>query len=375
MKITYLLTLFFITSFCFGQNIEEQYKEALYNTEYNNNLQRIFDDIVEIKPIFATGDDNKVLNYTLQPKSDFIITRIAYRIIGTLPDDDLEKDGSIERVVISDLIGTHQFKPKKFSIYLNYYDEKLDERTIPDYPKTWKEMDMELDIISLSFKSAVNEESKKYIKRKRSISIAKLKNLIHHNPELKNIRLTSSQKAEIKKSNLITITKNINWSHKDFDCNDNEIEILKLNRIWGDDFLQGAMYNLPECIESFDKLKKIRFSNHEINEIPEYLSSIKTLEIISLPKNKISSLPKNLEEFTSLKEIDVADNFILNLPETVFFPLGIVKINLSNNYLTKVPKQIYKLKYLTYINLKGNRIPEKDILKLKKKLKNCEIIY
>ncbi|WCC41457.1 hypothetical protein PJJ26_08130 [Tenacibaculum finnmarkense] len=374
MNIKYFF-LFFITSFSFGQTIEEQYREALYNTAYNNNLQKIFDKIVEIKPLIATGDDDKVLDYLLQPNSDFIVTQITYRILGTLPDDNLEKDGSLERVGIVDLIGTHQFKPEKYSIYLDSYDEKLDERTVLDYPKSWEGMDMELDIISLSFTTTPDGETIKYIKRKRSISIAKLDYLLYKNPELKKIKLTPSQKEEIKNSNLIKVTRNINWSHKDFDCDNSEIEILKLNRIWGADFLQGAMYNLPECIQYFDKLKEIRFSNHEINQIPEYLSSMKTLEVIYLPKNKIFYLPKNLGEFTSLKEIDVSNNFILNLPETTFFPLKIEKINLSNNYLTKIPKQIYKLKHLIHLNLKGNKISKKDIFKLKKKLKNCEILY
>ena len=375
MNIKYIIIGFFITFFSFGQTIEEQYKEALYNTEYNNSLQKKFNNIVEIKPILATGDDNRILYYLLQPNSDFIVTQITYRIIGTLPDDNLEKNGSLERVGIIDLIGTHQFKPKKYSIYLDSYDEKLNERTVPDFPKSWEEMDMKLDIISLSFKTTPDGKSTKYIKIKRSISIAKLDYLLSKNPELKNIKLTPSQKEEIKNSNLIKATKKNNWSHKDFDCDNSEIVILKLNRIWSSYYLQGAMYNLPECIQSFKKLKEIRFSNHEINKIPEYLSSIKTLEVIYLPKNKIFYLPKNLGEFTSLKEIDVSNNFILNIPETVFFPLEIEKINLSNNYLTKIPKHIYKLKHLTYLNLKGNKISKKDIFKLKKKLKNCEILY
>jgi len=375
MKIKYLLALLFIFPVCFGQTIEEQYREALYNTEYNNNLQRFFEKIVEIKPVIAVGDDDRVLEYLLQPNSDFIINQITYRIIGTLDDDNLEKDGSIERVGIVDLIGTHQFKPEKYSIYLDSYDDNLDERTIPDYPKSWEEMDMKLDIISLSFSTTLNGESTEYIKRKRSISVAKLNKLLYQNPELKSIELTATQKEEIKNSHNIRVTKNVNYSHKYFDCNDNEIETLVLNRHLGKDYLQGVMYSLPECLQSFSNLKKISFTDHKVNGIPEYLSSIQTLEVIQLPKNKIFSLPSNLEAFTSLKEIDVSDNYILNLPETVLFPLGIQKINLSNNYLTKIPKQIYKLKNLTYLNLKGNEIPEKDISKLKKKLKNCEVIF
>ena len=273
------------------------------------------------------------------------------------------------------LLGTHQFKPNKYSVYLNYYDEKLKERVVPNFPKSWKEMNMELDIISLSFPKRAGQESIKYRKKKRVLAAKRMNYLLKKNPDLKRINLTSNQKEAIEKIKLIPVTKNTNFTHKDFDCRDNTIETLMLNRKWGDNFLEGSMYELPECIKGFKKLKTISFSNHEINKIPEFLANNKALEIIALPKNKLFELPKNLGEFSALKELDVSDNFILNLSEAMTFPQNIEKINFANNYLTKIPKQLFKLKHLRELNLKGNRIPKKELEKMQKKMKACIISF
>lgn len=92
MKINYLFLLLFATHFCFGQTTDEKYQEAFYYSEYNEALQHFFDQIVKIKPVQVTGDYDRIMDYTLQSNSDFIVTRIAFRIIGTLPDDNLQKD-------------------------------------------------------------------------------------------------------------------------------------------------------------------------------------------------------------------------------------------------------------------------------------------
>ncbi|WP_103866695.1 leucine-rich repeat domain-containing protein [Aquimarina sp. I32.4] len=375
MKTTFKLIVLIYTSLSFGQTIEEEYREALYFTHYNNTLQSFFDKIVAIKPVKSKGDYDKILYYTLQPISDVIVTQITYRLVGTLPDDDLDKYGSIERVKIVDLIGTHQFKPRKYSIFLDHYDEKLEERKVSDYPLSWEEMDMELDIISLSFERNSGEESIKYIKKKRKLAKKRLDYLLSRNPELKGIQLTKEQEQEINSIGQIKITKISERSHRDFDCSRTKLEILKLPRIYGGRYLTGAMYFLPECIIDFKSLKKISFPKHEIDKIPESLASISTLEVIELPENKLFELPQNIGDFTSLKYLNVSNNFISKIPESINQLQQIEYIDVSNNYLSEIPKKIYHLKSLKKLNLRGNQIPDKEIKKLKKKMKNCEVIH
>lgn len=245
----------------------------------------------------------------------------------------------------------------------------------PITPVSWEEMDMELDIISLSFKKKLDQESTKYIKYKRSLAKPRFKSLKDKNPDLKTPTLTEQQKEEIQNINNIQVTKNVYYVHKDFDCSNNSIESLSIGRQLGKGFLQGVMYDLPECISSFNNLKKIIFSDHQVDRIPASFSAIKTLEVIKLPKNRLSSLPNNLVHFTSLKELVVSDNFILDFPKDYSFPLEIEQIDLSNNYLTTIPKQLLKLEHLKKLNIKGNNISRKEVAKLKKKLKNCEVIF
>ncbi|MGD1842833.1 MAG: leucine-rich repeat domain-containing protein [Thermonemataceae bacterium] len=375
MKFKYLLPLLLMAHLSFSQTIEEEYAEALYFSAYNDTLQEFFNKVVEIKPIQATGEQDRIVDYLIQPNSDLVVTQITFRIIGTLPDDNLEKDGSLKRVGIVDLIGTHQFKPLKYSIYLDYYDQKLDERKVPDYPTSWEEMDMTLDIISLSFKKEPNEEAIKYIKKKRSLASQRVNYLSSKYPNLAKMRLTDSQKKALSDIHHIEVTKNSKWSYQNFECEATDTKVLAFPRIWGTNFLEGTMYSLPTCLKAFNNLKEIKLPKHEVEAIPAFLSTIETLEVIDLSKNKLRYLPKNLEDFTSLKKLLIADNFVLDIPDDISFPATLEAIDLSNNYLREVPKQLLKLNALKSLNLKGNRIPEKEIEKLKKKMKSCEIYY
>jgi len=408
----------------FGQTEEEkEYYEALYYTSYNAILEGFFDKIIEIKPVVTTGDnyDSRVIHYTVQPSSDFFITQITYRIMGTLPDEvNVSHPMSKQRVGIVDLMGNRQFKPLKQSVFLRKFDDHLKQRSIAKHPNNWEELDMKLVIISLTFSFGPQDKKIKLIRFKDSKAIKRLNTLLSANPKLNDLHLSDDKIKYLEEFKNIRIPSEKALNHSDFDYKNKELEDLYLRRRWGANYETGAMYNLPDCICEFKKLKRIKLSNHEVDEIPNCLASLNNLKEIILPKNKLLKLPENIGDFKQLKTLIVSDNYIQNIPKSIGKLSQIEFLDLSNNYLESIPKELVQLKSLKNLdlsenhlqkipknigklsqiefidlsdnhletipkelaqlkslkglNLEGNKISYKQLNKLERKLKNCKII-
>ncbi len=362
----------------FAKNKEEEsYQEALYFTKFNTILEDFFNKIVTINPILSTitESNNCIIDYTVQPSSDFFITQITYRIMGTLPDEvNAGYVMSKERVGIVDLIGSRQFKPLKHSFFLDEFDDYLEQRKIAKNPKNWKELDMKLVIISLTFSIEPQGEKVKLIRFKDSKAIKRLNTLLTANSKLKDLQLSDDKVEHLERLKNIKIPSKKVWSHKNFDCKNNELEELFLYRIWDHEYASGTMYTLPDCICEFENLKKIKFSNHEIDKIPTCLASLNNLKEIIVPKNKLFNLPKNIGDFKQLKTLVVSDNYIQEIPKSISKLSQIEFIDLSNNYLVTIPKEIIQLKSLIKLDLSGNNISKKQIKWMRKKMGNCDII-
>jgi len=402
---------------------DEEYLEALYYTKYNTILEDFFDKIIEIKPVITTGkkNDSKVIHYTVQPSSDFFITHVSYRIMGTLPEEvNTNYVKNKEHVYINDLMGNRQFKPQKHSVLLRAYEDYLEQRNIAKHPDNWKELDLKLVVISLTFSFGPHDKKIKLTRFDDSKAIKRLNALLLTNPKLKDLHLKNDKKKYLKKLKSIQIPSKKVWSHEDFDCKNKELEELYLYRKWGKNYETGAMYTLTDCICEFKKIKKIKFNNHEIDKIPTCLASLNNLSELILPKNKILKLPENIGAFKQLKTLVMSDNYIQKIPKSISKLNQIVFIDLSNNYLETIPKELAELtslkrldlsnnhiqkipknidklnqiefidlsnnnleaipkelgqlKSLKKIDLRWNMIPHKQLNKLERKLNNCEII-
>ncbi len=154
-----------------------------------------------------------------------------------------------------------------------------------------------------------------------------------------------------------------------------------------------------DCIYSeLVELRELAVSDNNIDLIPEDLCNLKKLEYLNLAQNNITNLPDNFDQLSSLFAISLQSNKLTTFPNVLLkmknieyiwldhnkietIPKNIRNLeklrtlSLSYNNISTIPTELYELKNLKEIALIGNPIDSTEIVKLKKKLVNCEVIW
>lgn len=155
-----------------------------------------------------------------------------------------------------------------------------------------------------------------------------------------------------------------------------------------------SSYSIPEWVFKMKKLKIIaingmfceyEFGNYgaysikgdcfKIEEISPQIKNLTKLTSLSLSNNDIRTLPIELTTLKNLKAIDFSDNPGLHDVATIEKIVSLEFLSFYGCHLTEMPTNIGNLKHLKELNLEGNSINEKEQIRIKKALPNCNIRF
>lgn len=114
---------------------------------------------------------------------------------------------------------------------------------------------------------------------------------------------------------------------------------------------------------------------YRIQEIPSKIKSLTKLTSLSLPDNDIQSLPLELTSLKNLILIDLSNNPGLQDITAIEKIVNLEFLSLYRCHLTEMPPNIGNLKHLKELDLTGNSITEKEQIRIKKALPNCNIRF
>jgi Leucine-rich repeat (LRR) protein len=111
-----------------------------------------------------------------------------------------------------------------------------------------------------------------------------------------------------------------------------------------------------------------------LDSISPKIGNFKKLEELNLPLSAINSLPSTIVNCKKLREINLTDGIISNIDNIVYLE-NLEELILFGCHIEKLPLEIGKLRKLKYLGLSGNNIDKNEIMRIKKAIPNCEIIY
>jgi Leucine-rich repeat (LRR) protein len=150
---------------------------------------------------------------------------------------------------------------------------------------------------------------------------------------------------------------------------------------------------IPDTVFKIKSLKNLIISGVELDEdfldnkgnwvekkcykltvLPSFIGQLENLEILNLYLNALDSLPKEIVKCSKLKEINLSENNISNIDNLVLLE-NLEVLFLNECKLTKLPNNICYLRKLKKLDLTGNELSKVELLRIKKALPKCEIIY
>ena len=120
---------------------------------------------------------------------------------------------------------------------------------------------------------------------------------------------------------------------------------------------------------------RIKGDCFKIATIPSKIKELSTLTSLSLPNNDIQTLPIELSTLKNLKLIDLSNNSELQDITAIEKLVNLEFLSLYGCHLTEMPPNIGNLKHLKELDLTGNLINEKEQIRIKKALPNCNIRF
>ena len=124
--------------------------------------------------------------------------------------------------------------------------------------------------------------------------------------------------------------------------------------------LTGCSINCADLIYDVD------FCGHQV---------LSNETVLAFPSSGIESVT-GLDQLTMLEELDLSGNQI-----SVLYPFQIaasreklIRLNLANNQIRNL-ESLYVLTSLRYLDLRGNPLQEAQIIALRQKLPNCEVLF
>lgn len=176
------------------------------------------------------------------------------------------------------------------------------------------------------------------------------------------------------------------------------IDSLEFLDLWMTDFEK-----LPSCVSEMKTLKNVGISfNHQIDlkNAFQTLSSLPNLKSLNISGIRSKTIPKNIKLLKgvisvelgylrkinlkiclsrlsklNLKYLNLENDGIFKLPSQIGLLTHLVYLNLGNNYLFELPNEIYQLKNLRILNLYKSGINDEQIVELKKRLPNCNVVF
>jgi len=112
-----------------------------------------------------------------------------------------------------------------------------------------------------------------------------------------------------------------------------------------------------------------------IHKIPPQIKNLKKLESLRLNVNAINRIPGELAELKNLKSLDLNDNPGLSNIDNITRLSNLEELGVFGCGLTSLPSNIGELKKLKYLGLSGNHIDKIELLRIRKALPNCEVVF
>jgi len=152
---------------------------------------------------------------------------------------------------------------------------------------------------------------------------------------------------------------------------------------------------VSERICNLKRLKELRITQSRLTNV-DAVVCLDSLERLDLFRNNLSSLPKDFHRLRQLKYLNLSSNpikgsfefppFIEELemvstdltefPRELCVLSHLTKVNLADNSeLNAIPIEIANLIQLKYLNLSNTKITVNEIERLRRDMKNCEIVY
>lgn len=156
---------------------------------------------------------------------------------------------------------------------------------------------------------------------------------------------------------------------------------LKSNTIPGSVFTMKKLKNLTirgmRCEYEIGNYGAYRFKGDcfKIEAISSQIKELSKLTALSLPNNDIQTLPVELITLKNLKQMELSNNPKLDDITVIEKMVNLEFLSLSGYHLTGMPINICNLKHLKELDLEGNSIDEKEQIRIKKALPNCNIRF
>jgi len=168
------------------------------------------------------------------------------------------------------------------------------------------------------------------------------------------------------------------WNHKSLNIANNNISMLEnLETI----NLGGSLIkNGKEAIINLSvlpKLKEIDLFNTRLDTIPDEIKNFISLEKLIISENPKINFPelfKKLSSLQTLKYLDISGNKISTLPVEIGLLTTLELLVIGENSIETLPDELFYLTNLKILNIYGNKLSEKEILRIKENLPNCVII-
>lgn len=132
---------------------------------------------------------------------------------------------------------------------------------------------------------------------------------------------------------------------------------------------------IPDNFCNLKKLEHINFAQNKIASLPDNFDELSSLFAISLQSNNLTTFPNVLLKMKNMEYIWLDHNKIETIPKDIRNLVKLRTLSLAYNNISTIPRELYELKNLKEIALIGNPIDSTEIVKLKKKLVNCEVIW
>lgn len=134
-------------------------------------------------------------------------------------------------------------------------------------------------------------------------------------------------------------------------------------------------YSIDDALKYIDRVKTLNLSNKELKELDPAVGKLVFVKDLNLSQNQLKSLPKEIGQLINLEFLYLSGNQIEALPKQIGEMSNLKGLLLNKNQLKTLPKEIGKLKNLRMLNVSVNKIPQKEIEKIKSLLPECHIIY
>jgi len=113
---------------------------------------------------------------------------------------------------------------------------------------------------------------------------------------------------------------------------------------------------LPDSIGSLSSLKELLLWKNDLKNLPDSIGSLRSLESLNLRLNQLEDLPETIANLNSLKELNLHDNKLIEIPQSIGLLRSLEKLNLSWNELRIIPNSIGKLSSLKILDLGRNEL-------------------